>query len=134
MLPLDESHVEEFLDLAVQLADLDTHDAAVVLFGVLDDNCDLGGVMQTVSERLQELLPKPLISAMLATLPDTTTSAPHALRSVLRGVVLSNDCRRYLKERWAELSPAQRATLGAHIAAIGQFETYRRACADVIDE
>ena len=100
LLPLEEPDIDRFLELTLQLADFGTKEAAVVLFQVLDDRCPLGGVMQTVSDRLQEFSPPPLILAMLETLRDTAYNAPHELESVLRAVVLADESRDYLKDQW----------------------------------
>ncbi len=133
LLPLEEPDVDRFLELTLQLADSGTKEAAVVPFQVLDDRCPLGGVMQTVSARLQELSPPPVIFAMLETPRDTAYNAPHELESVLRAVVLADDSRDYLKDQWSTFGAEERSILRRHLSATARADAYRAECASLFD-
>jgi hypothetical protein len=133
LLPLGESGVERFEVLAVELADIGTAATAEVLFTVLDDYCPLGGVMQSVTNLLQEFQPQTLFAALVATLPHTSTRAEHCLRDILRGAVLSAEHSTHLRAVLPTLESTARDTIQSQLHAIGRSKTYAAACAAVLE-
>jgi hypothetical protein len=134
LLPLDEPDVERFELLAVALADLGTYDAAMVLFSVLDDTCPLGGIMQSVTNLLQDMSAEALASAFVANLERMPLHSSHSMQNVLRGIVLSEEHRRSLKVRLPHINPAARATLVAHCEEIARFSRYHSPCGNCSNE
>ena len=134
LLPLQEEHVEAFDALVSQLAEHGGTQAAAELLLALDDQCPLGGVMVGLAGGLPEFKPDELIPALFATLPITTLRAPHAVRTVMRGVLLSDAHRERLKADVADLDAARRSMLRQHLEAVGRFDKYRNRCAEVIGQ
>jgi hypothetical protein len=132
LLPLDEEHVDEFEELVAQFAEVGGVQAAHELLLVLDDACPLGGVMDSVASALHEFRAEDVVPPMLATLAVTTARAPHALRTLLRGILLSPSHRERLKSGLAALDAHGRAALREQLETVAKSPTYRTVSAEVL--
>jgi hypothetical protein len=69
---------------------------------------------------------------LLDTLATTSSRAPHALRTVLRGILLSPSHRERLAADVGSRDSVCRVTLRGHLETVGRYSTYAAHSADVL--
>ena len=134
LLPLTEDRVEQFEELVSDIVGIGGRDAARELLLLLDDSCDLGGVMQGVAITLQSFELRDLVQAFLDTLESTSKRAPQSLRDVLRWILSSDNGRTLLKDAVPAIDEGTASKLRELLERVGQFSTYAERSKEVLDK
>jgi hypothetical protein len=112
---------------------MQTDAAASALFSLLDDGCDLGGVMQSVALTLCTFPVSILVAAFLSELPSTFSRAPDVVCDVLRFLLLSEDGHRHLLSAAPALDYERANRTRTLLVKLGRFERYAAITVAVLD-
>lgn len=131
LLPLEEEKVEAFDRLVGELAEVGGSEAARELLILLNDDCDLGGVMEGVAVAIQSLSPVHVADAVGRNLDAIVLRGRRHLGAVLRWLVSSDIGRAALIAAGRDLTAAEKDKLREELQRVARFPKYVEGCREV---